>query len=375
MFKILPRFIPLFLILFIFSCGDNPKNGSEKITISVDIDGSGEYDEVRLQKVNSDYSIELIETLNFENKKIEFNVFTFEATLYRLDFMGYTSLDLIADKTDIYITIDDTKSLFEYDIKGSEDTDILKSIGDKISDYRSEIRELNIQFVEASQEEDAQLVNSIRGEFDFKKNQFELSLKDYLSNTKNSLAVLVTADYLDLEENLGFWQVIYKKYSEDFSGNSYFKNFEDKLIKIKSISVGSIAPDIILKDTSGVPVSLASLRGKHVLLDFWAAWCRPCREENPNIVENYNKYKSKGFEVFQVSLDRNKEDWVRGITKDKLPWINVSDLKYYQSEAAEIYSVDRIPSAFLLDPDGKIIAKNTDLRGRNLSRNLEKIFN
>ncbi len=375
MFKILPRFIPLFLILFIFSCGDNPKNGSEKITISVDIDGSGEYDEVRLQKVNSDYSIELIETLNFQNKKIEFNVFTFEATLYRLDFMGYTSLDLIADKTDIYITIDDTKSLFEYDIKGSEDTDILKSIGDKISDYRSEIRELNIQFVEASQEEDAQLVNSIRGEFDFKKNQFELSLKDYLSNTKNSLAVLVTADYLDLEENLGFWQVIYKKYSEDFSGNSYFKNFEDKLIKIKSISVGSIAPDIILKDTSGVPVSLASLRGKHVLLDFWAAWCRPCREENPNIVENYNKYKSKGFEVFQVSLDRNKEDWVRGITQDKLPWINVSDLKYYQSEAAEIYSVDRIPSAFLLDPDGKIIAKNTDLRGRNLSRNLEKIFN
>jgi peroxiredoxin len=289
--------------------------------------------------------------------------------------MGYTSLDLIAYESDINISIDDSNSLFEYKIRGSDDTDILKSIGDKITTYRSEIRDLNIKFVEASQEQDVQLANSIRGEFDFKKNQFELSLKDYLSNTKNSLAVLVTADYLDLEENLEFWQVIYKKYSDEFGSNSYFKNFEDKLIKIKSISVGSIAPDIILNDTSGVPISLASLRGKYVLLDFWAAWCRPCREENPNIVQNYNKYKSKGFEVYQVSLDRNKNDWVRGITQDKLPWVNVSDLKYYQSEAAEIYDVDRIPSAFLLDPDGKIIAKNTDLRGSNLTKKLQEIFN
>jgi peroxiredoxin len=375
MFKILSKFISLSLILFIFSCGDNPKKGSEKITISVDIIGSGDYEEVRLQKVNSDYSIELIETSNFDNNSIEFNVYIFEATLFRLDFMGYTSLDLIAYESDINISIDDSNSLFEYKIRGSDDTDILKSIGDKITTYRSEIRDLNIKFVEASQEQDVQLVNSIRGEFDFKKNQFELSLKDYLSNTKNSLAVLVTADYLDLEENLEFWQVIYKKYSDEFGSNSYFKNFEDKLIKIKSISVGSIAPDIILNDTSGVPISLASLRGKYVLLDFWAAWCRPCREENPNIVQNYNKYKSKGFEVYQVSLDRNKNDWVRGIIQDKLPWVNVSDLKYYQSEAAEIYDVDRIPSAFLLDPDGKIIAKNTDLRGSNLTKKLQEIFN
>lgn len=375
MFKILSKFISLSLILFIFSCGDNPKKGSEKITISVDIIGSGDYEEVRLQKVNSDYSIELIETSNFDNNSIEFNVYIFEATLFRLDFMGYTSLDLIAYESDINISIDDSNSLFEYKIRGSDDTDILKSIGDKITTYRSEIRDLNIKFVEASQEQNVQLANSIRGEFDFKKNQFELSLKDYLSNTKNSLAVLVTADYLDLEENLEFWQVIYKKYSDEFGSNSYFKNFEDKLIKIKSISVGSIAPDIILNDTSGVPISLASLRGKYVLLDFWAAWCRPCREENPNIVQNYNKYKSKGFEVYQVSLDRNKNDWVRGIIQDKLPWVNVSDLKYYQSEAAEIYDVDRIPSAFLLDPDGKIIAKNTDLRGSNLTKKLQEIFN
>lgn len=366
----------LFISFLIFlSCGENPSNGTEKIKISVKIDGSGNYDEVRLQKVNSDYSIELVESANFIEDEIEFNIFVFESTLFRLDFMGYTSLDLILDKSDVDIFVDDSNSLFEFTVNGSDDTEILKSIENKITNYRSEIRELNINFVEASQNRDFELVNSIQSEFDFKKNQFELSLKDYLSSAKSSLAVLVTADYLDIEENLIFWETIYNNYTEEFKDNSYFKNFENKLIKIKSISIGSVAPDIILNDTSGVPISLASLRGKYVLLDFWAAWCRPCREENPNIVENYNNYKSYGFDVYQVSLDRTKEDWVRGIKQDKLPWINVSDLKYYQSEAAELYNVDRIPSAFLLDPDGKIIAKHTDLRGPNLSRKLAEIFN
>lgn len=366
----------LFVSLLTFlSCGENPSNGTEKIKISVKIDGSGNYDEVRLQKVNSDYSIELVESANFIEDEIEFNIFVFESTLFRLDFMGYTSLDLILDKSDVDIFVDDSNSLFEFTVNGSDDTEILKSIENKITNYRSEIRELNINFVEASQNRDFELVNSIQSEFDFKKNQFELSLKDYLSSAKSSLAVLVTADYLDIEENLIFWETIYNNYTEEFKDNSYFKNFENKLIKIKSISIGSVAPDIILNDTSGLPISLASLRGKYVLLDFWAAWCRPCREENPNIVENYNNYKSYGFDVYQVSLDRTKEDWVRGIKQDKLPWINVSDLKYYQSEAAELYNVDRIPSAFLLDPDGKIIAKHTDLRGPNLSRKLVEIFN
>ena len=362
-------------ILTFLSCGENPSNGTEKIKISVKIDGSGNYDEVRLQKVNSDYSIELVESANFVEDEIEFNIFVFESTLFRLDFMGYTSLDLILDKSDVDIFVDDSNSLFEFTVNGSDDTEILKSIENKITNYRSEIRELNINFVEASQNRDFELVNSIQSEFDFKKNQFELSLKDYLSSAKSSLAVLVTADYLDIEENLIFWETIYNNYIEEFKDNSYFKNFENKLIMIKSISIGSVAPDIILNDTSGVPISLASLRGKYVLLDFWAAWCRPCREENPNIVENYNNYKSYGFDVYQVSLDRTKEDWIRGIKQDKLPWINVSDLKYYQSEAAELYNVDRIPSAFLLDPDGKIIAKHTDLRGPNLSRKLAEIFN
>ena len=356
------------------SC-DNYTQETNKIILSIEISGDNKYDEVRLQKVNSDYSIELVKTGNFQDKTLKFEIFVLESTLYRLDFIGRSSIDIILNDTDVSVLIDDNDDLFKYDIEGSPDTNILRSISSKISDYRSEIRELNIEFISANEEKDVQLINSIRENVSFKKNQFELSLKEFLRSVDKSLAVLIFSDYLSIDENVVFWEGIYNNYFDEFKSNSYFINFENKLKKIKSVSVGSIAPEIILDDINGNPISLSSLRGRYVLLDFWAAWCRPCREENPNILENYNKFKDQGFEVYQVSLDRNKEDWSRGIEQDNLPWINVSDLKYYQSDAAVLYNINKIPSAFLLDPNGTIIAKNIELRGINLTKKLSEIFN
>lgn len=361
-------------IIFIYSCGssDSAKN---ELNISIQIEGGDNSGEVRLQKVNSDYSIELIQSGNFVNNNIEFDVYNEESALYRIDILGKRSVDVILNDTDINISIDDSNSTFTTNIIGSPDTDILIGIGDKISSYRSEIRELNMAFIDANNEKDIQKINSIREEVSFKRNQFELSLKDYLNDLDNTLAVLITAGYLPISENISFWEKIYQRYLPEFKSNSYFIKFESDLIKLKAVSVGSIAPEIILNDTTGNPVSLSSYRGKYVLLDFWAAWCRPCIEENPNILKNYEIFKDRGFEVFQVSLDRSRKDWVRGIKQGMLPWINVSDLRYYQSEAAQLYNINKIPSAFLLDPDGKIIAKDTQLRGINLNNKLQEVFN
>jgi len=367
--------IACFILLFTMLSCDNYTQKANKIILSIEISGDNKYDEVRLQKVNSDYSIELVKTGNFQDKTLEFEIFVSESTLYRLDFIGRSSIDIILNDTDVSVLIDDNDDLFRYDIEGSPDTNILRSISSKISDYRSEIRELNIEFISANEEKDVQLINSIRENVSFKKNQFELSLKEFLRSVDKSLAVLIFSDYLSIDENVVFWEGIYNNYIDEFKSNSYFINFENKLKKIKSVSVGSIAPEIILDDINGNPISLSSLRGRYVLLDFWAAWCRPCREENPNILENYNRFKDQGFEVYQVSLDRNKEDWLRGIDQDNLPWINVSDLKYYQSDAAVLYNINKIPSAFLLDPNGTIIAKNIELRGINLTKKLSEIFN
>ena len=372
--KIPNLFVYFILLTTIISCNNNTEEAN-KISLSIEISGDNKYDEVRLQKVNSDYSIELIKSGNFSEKTLYFELYVSESTLYRLDFIGRSSIDIIINDSDVRVLIDDNDGLFKYDVEGSPDTNILRSISSMISDYRSEIRELNIEFISANEEKNIQLINSIRESVSFKKNQFELSLKEFLKNVDKSLAVLIFSDYLSIDENIVFWEGIYNNYFDEFKSNSYFINFENKLKKIKAVSVGSIAPEIILNDTNGNPISLSSLRGQYVLLDFWAAWCRPCREENPNILENYYRFKDQGFEVYQVSLDRNKEDWLRGIEQDKLPWINVSDLKYYQSEAAVLYNINKIPSAFLLDPNGTIIAKNIELRGINLTKKLSDIFN
>ncbi|RTQ45916.1 AhpC/TSA family protein [Hymenobacter gummosus] len=135
---------------------------------------------------------------------------------------------------------------------------------------------------------------------------------------------------------------------------------------IKRVAIGAEAPDFTQLDPAGQPVRLSSLRGKYVLIDFWASWCRPCREENPNVVKAYHEFKGRNFDVLGVSLDseKSREKWLQAIKDDQLPWTQVSDLKGWQNAAAEQYHVLGIPQNFLLDPSGKIIAVN--LRGEEL---------
>ncbi|MGI9545110.1 MAG: TlpA family protein disulfide reductase, partial [Cyclobacteriaceae bacterium] len=135
-------------------------------------------------------------------------------------------------------------------------------------------------------------------------------------------------------------------------------------------SIGEEAPDIVLQDTTGAKTPLSSLKGQYVLLDFWASWCGPCRRENPNVVKVYNEFKSKGFTIYSVSLDNNRDKWLAAIDKDQLAWYHVSDLKGWGSDGAALYSVRSIPSTYLIDPEGKIIAKN--LRGAQLAQTLRK---
>jgi thiol-disulfide isomerase/thioredoxin len=146
---------------------------------------------------------------------------------------------------------------------------------------------------------------------------------------------------------------------------------------IQNPEIGSSAPEVELKNPSGKKMKLSSLQGKWVLLDFWASWCKPCRDENPNLVSAYEKYtgatlkSGKGFEIFSVSLDKTKEPWIKAIKSDKLKWkYHVSDLKGWQSDAAATYKVKSIPTNFLINPEGKIVA--TNLRGMALHVEMDK---
>jgi peroxiredoxin len=156
--------------------------------------------------------------------------------------------------------------------------------------------------------------------------------------------------------------------------NMYGAYLKENIAETKFTAIGSMAMDFTQPDTAGHPVSLSSFRGKYVLIDFWASWCGPCRQENPNVVANFRKFNEKNFTVLGVSLDRpgQKDRWLQAIYKDELTWTHVSDLQFWNNEVAKQYRVQGIPQNFLIGPDGKIVAKN--LRGPALEQKLCEVL-
>lgn len=166
---------------------------------------------------------------------------------------------------------------------------------------------------------------------------------------------------------------LYNALTDEVKSSRYGKIVQTNIEMMAATAIGAVAPDFTMKNTKGDPVSLSSFRGKYVLVDFWASWCTYCRAENPNVVKAYNEYKNKNFTVLGVSLDNSREGWLIAIRQDDLPFTEVSDLQGWSNAAALLYHVYSIPANFLIDPSGKIIAKN--LRGAELEATLKKILN
>lgn len=162
--------------------------------------------------------------------------------------------------------------------------------------------------------------------------------------------------------------------SADIKTSPAGTEYATQLEKMKKTAVGAMAPDFTETDTTGKAVSLHDFKGKYVLIDFWASWCGPCRAENPNVVKAYNTYKDKNFTILGVSLDQpgKKDNWLKAINDDHLTWTQVSDLKFWKNEAAQLYAVQAIPQNFLVGPDGKIVAKN--IRGEDLNNKLKELL-
>lgn len=195
---------------------------------------------------------------------------------------------------------------------------------------------------------------------------------DFLAAQPNTIAATVILKRNTRSFTQTELKQIYQTLSAEIKNTSEGKDIFGETIKPVSVVIGEKIPDFAQNDIKGEKISIQSLRGKYILIDFWASWCLPCRKENPAVVAAYKKFKDKGFEILSVSLDDKKQNWLAAIKEDKLNWLHVSDLNGWNNELAKMFNIRSIPDNFLIDQNGMILARG--LRGSALEEKLNEIF-
>jgi thiol-disulfide isomerase/thioredoxin len=297
---------------------------------------------------------------------------------YRLKITNQNFINLILNKGDAAIVNANANDLVRsYSVEGSTESLKLKEFNSIII-ANSKTQDSINNIYQTNPNDQAVFIELQKASFN-SAGKMNNSFSKIINENPGSLVSLAAAGQMNPEQNFELLKIVDKALSEKMPDSDYFKKFHEKIEKLSRLSIGGSAPEISLTNTQGEMISLSSLKGNIVLVDFWASWCRPCRAENPNVVAAYNKYHKDGFEVYSVSLDgmpqqqNAKQNWIDAIQNDGLIWeSHVSDLKGWSSSVVALYGFEGIPFTVLLDRDGNVLGKN--IRGKALQEKLAEIF-
>jgi peroxiredoxin len=354
----------LLVAVTLVSCESRKSN---EFLITGKIEGKAP-EQVYLQK-SVDGDLKVLDSVLVDNGNFKFKGLIEYPELYYIGLEAGKYVGFFNEPASIKITIN-VDSIEKPIVEGSaSDAEYRKYTG-LMDQQRSVMISHYAQYNEAAREKDSVKMKSIEEQIESVENENKAQLINFIKENSSSFVSPFVSMRHSYELTLEDLNEIYSLLDSKVKKSSGSLKLEERIKILENVAIGKVAPDFTMNDPDGNPVTLSSLRGNYVLVDFWASWCGPCRRENPNVVAAYKKFHDKGFEILGVSLDREKESWLNAIKADNLTWKHVSDLQYWNNAASQQYGVMAIPANVLLDKDGIIIGR--DLRGDDLIKKLEE---
>lgn len=368
--------------LFLLSCNSPDKKGL--FTVKGELKNAPDQ-KVFLEEISfNQQPPQVFDTAEIKKGSFEVKAMAPEEGLYRLRFEKNAGYVFINDKSEIQFNADANDSTLQSARFNTPANVSLTKFIILLDSLHTTLINEDRNLKDVQQQNNDSLTGIAQNKFNTTDNWYKNFLTQYIDTTVSPVIALFALSYSDeigIDTVKSLVSSLTKKFPKNTSVADVAKQFgqytaaqnqPQTQTQPGQVTEGQMAPDFTLPDIDGKPFTLSSLRGKYVLLDFWASWCGPCREENPNVVATYRQFKNKNFTVLGVSLDKEKIAWLTAIKNDGLAWKQVSDLKFWNSAAAALYSVESIPYNVLIDPKGKVVG--TSLRGPDLSNKLNEVL-
>ncbi|KLT66920.1 TlpA disulfide reductase family protein [Pedobacter sp. BMA] len=362
--------LSLIILIAVVFTGCKPK---DNFTIDGTFQNPGTDKKVFLYGMQSSQMVAVDSTNISEKGEFKFIRKTPSVDFFRVSIGNHEFMLIAKNGDEIKLEADLADKSMAYKISGANEVEKLSELNVIRNEFAKRVEKLQADFetkVAGQPQNRAAILEQMKPQYESYINQLNTSTLKFAEDNKGTLAGFYAMNTLSPQEFERQLVKYAEEIKDDIKGNATVDAFIKQMASLKTVQVGQLAPAFTMKTADDKPISLSDYKGKFILVDFWASWCQPCRQENPNVVKVYQKFKDKNFDVLGVSLDTDKAAWLGAIKADGLTWSHVSELKDFNGETVKKYQVQAIPASFLIDPAGKIVAKN--LRGDELDAFLTK---